>query len=105
MVRVALNDVRRHHRRLLLERRAVRRSDVPGRVEPPPDPDDTLWRAVAALPPRAREAVALRYVGDLSEDDVAAAMGVTRGTVARALSRARDRLAQQLTAEAEEAGR
>jgi RNA polymerase sigma-70 factor (ECF subfamily) len=55
-----------------------------------------LWRAVAALPPRERAAVALRYVGGLSEKEVAEALGVTPGTVATALSRARKKLAVQL---------
>ena len=105
VVRVALNEIRRQHRRRVLERRALRRSSEPGHVDPPAEPDDALWRAVAALPARSREAVALRYVADLPEDDVAAAMGVTRGTVARTLSRARDRLAQQIRTEAEEARR
>lgn len=92
---VALNEVRRTWRRGQLERRAAARlrlSDVPA----PTAPDDALWRAVAALPPRARTAVALRYVADLSEAEIADAMGVTRGTVAATLSHARKQLAHTL---------
>jgi RNA polymerase sigma-70 factor (sigma-E family) len=49
-------------------------------------------RAVAAalrkLPRRQREAVILRYYLDLSEEEIAASMGVTRGTVKSATHRA-----------------
>ena len=92
---VALNEVRRTWRRAQLERRAVARlrlADVPA----PSTPDDALWRAVAALPPRARTAVALRYVADLPEADIADAMNITRGTVAATLSHARKHLAAVL---------
>lgn len=91
----ALNQVRRSWRRAALEDRyRARQREVHA---PAPEPPDTaLWRAVAALSPRARTAVALRYVADLTEAEVAAAMNVTRGTVATTLSRARTQLAAQL---------
>jgi RNA polymerase sigma-70 factor (sigma-E family) len=48
-------------------------------------------RAVAAalrgLPPRQREALVLRYYLDLSEEEIAQAMGVSRGTVKSATHR------------------
>lgn len=94
---VALNEVRTRLRRLRLERRyRARLTDQ--YVPPPAEPHPELWSAVAQLPPRSREAIALRYVADLSEDQVAAAMGISRGAVAATLSRARRRLAQTLTA-------
>ena len=37
--------------------------------------------ALRALPPRQREALVLRYYGDLSEAQIAAAMGISRGAV------------------------
>jgi RNA polymerase sigma-70 factor (sigma-E family) len=40
-----------------------------------------LHRALAKLPKRQREAVALRYLGDLSEEQTAAALGCSPGTV------------------------
>ena len=92
---VALNQVRSTLRRLRLERRWALRQ----RIEPvagPREPDSDLWLAVAALPERARTAVALRYVADLTEAEVAAAMGVARGTVAATLHQARKRLAAAL---------
>jgi len=90
---VALNHVRSRLRRLRLERRYLARQHA-GYEPPPPEPDTALWAAVAALPPRARTAVALRYVADLSEAEVAAAMGISRGTVAATLHKARARLAE-----------
>lgn len=53
-------------------------------VDGAPDPGDPdLWAAVRALPPRQREAVALRYVGDLSYRDVGAAMGCSEQAARR----------------------
>ncbi len=46
--------------------------------------------ALRALPPRQREALVLRYYGDLSESQIAAVMGISKGAVrthtARAIS-------------------
>jgi RNA polymerase sigma factor (sigma-70 family) len=90
--RVALNEVRSRLRRMRLERRWAARQRE-GHAQAPSDPDPQLWAAVAQLPPRARAAIALRYVADLSETEVAEAMGIAPGTVAATLSKARRRLA------------
>jgi RNA polymerase sigma factor (sigma-70 family) len=37
--------------------------------------------ALLSLPPRQREALVLRYYGDLSEAQIALAMGISRGAV------------------------
>jgi RNA polymerase sigma-70 factor (sigma-E family) len=42
---------------------------------------DALWSAVRALPPRQRAVVVLRYYEDLSEAEIADALGCSRGTV------------------------
>jgi RNA polymerase sigma factor (sigma-70 family) len=63
----------------------------------PPDIDPELWDAVAALPSRQREAIVLRYVGDLTERDVAGVLGISEGAASAALVAARRRLAEQLT--------
>jgi RNA polymerase sigma factor (sigma-70 family) len=42
---------------------------------PAPAPDGAIWSAVAGLPPRQRAAVALRFIGDLSHREIAAAIG------------------------------
>ena len=92
----ALNQVRRAWRRTVLEQHHLRRT----RSEPvyqPELPDTAVWLAVADLAPRARTAVALRYIADLTEAEVAAAMNVSRGTVATTLSRARTQLATQFS--------
>jgi RNA polymerase sigma-70 factor (sigma-E family) len=44
--------------------------------------------ALRGLPERQREALVLRYYLDLSEAEIAAAMGISRGTVKSATSRA-----------------
>jgi RNA polymerase sigma factor (sigma-70 family) len=89
---VALNVVRSALRRRLLERQWLARQRIDP-VPAPAEPDDELWRAVAELPERARTAVALRYIADLPEAEIAAAMGIARGTVAATLHQARARLA------------
>jgi RNA polymerase sigma-70 factor (sigma-E family) len=48
----------------------------------------TVAAALRRLPERQREALLLRYYLDLSEREIAAAMGVSRGTVKSATSRA-----------------
>jgi RNA polymerase sigma factor (sigma-70 family) len=49
-------------------------------------------RAVARLPRRQREVLVLRYYGGMSEAEIAAATGVSRGTVKSSASRALDAL-------------
>ena len=53
---------------------------------------DALTRAMAGLPTQQRIALALRYVHDLSEPEIAAAMGVRAGTAGSLLSRGREAL-------------
>lgn len=85
--RVAVNLARRRARRLILEAR----HDSSSRrvVEATPGLEPELWAAVGALPRAQRTAVALRYVGDLTQAQVADAMGVTPGSAAATLSAAR----------------
>jgi RNA polymerase sigma-70 factor (ECF subfamily) len=93
--RVALNELRRRMRRRALESRVLRRERL--RWIPPSDIDPELWDAVAALPRRQREAIVLRYVGDLTERDVAGVLGISEGAASAALVAGRRRLAEQLT--------
>jgi len=55
-----------------------------------------LLGAVARLPQRDREAIELRYLLDLSEAEMAAALGCRRGTVKSRLSRALERLRAEI---------
>jgi RNA polymerase sigma factor (sigma-70 family) len=55
-----------------------------------------LLAALAALPPRRREAIVLRYWLDLPEREIAAAMGVSTGTVKSHVSRGLDTLGEML---------
>lgn len=65
---------------------------------------DRVVAALRQLPARQREALALRYYLDLSERDMAAAMGVSAGSVKTHLSRGLASLAQLLGEDAEEEG-
>jgi len=56
--------------------------------------------AIRALPDRQREALVLRYYLDLSEEETARAMGISRGTVKSTTSRAVAALARLLKEDA-----
>ena len=60
------------------------------------DIDDQLFDALAALPPRQRAALVLRYFLDLSEAEVAAALSCSLGTVKSSTSRGLKRLEETL---------
>ena len=70
-----------------LGRRQRFRSSAPVPERATAMPDDYLADAIAALPPRRRAAVVLRYYLDLSEADIAETLGVRPGTVKSLLSR------------------
>jgi len=62
------------------------------------DDRDDMWRALASLPPRQRAVIVLRYYEDQSEQEIAAVMGTSAGTVKSQSARALRRLAEILTA-------
>jgi RNA polymerase sigma factor (sigma-70 family) len=62
----------------------------------PPPPDRDVWGAVAALPPRQRAAVALRYIGDLSHREIGAAIGCSEEASRRSLTDGLKTLRRQL---------
>jgi RNA polymerase sigma factor (sigma-70 family) len=83
------------HRCAMDHHRATRRtrphedpaSLLPAATAPGPEaPDEDLWARVAALPARQRDAVVLRFVGDLDHRAVAAALGTTPGMSRRLVS-------------------
>jgi RNA polymerase sigma factor (sigma-70 family) len=92
--RVAINVVRRRARRAGLERRLLARSARPAAAVPAPAGE--AWAVVAELPERQRTAVVLRFVADLTESQIAEAMGVSRSTVSSTLADATRSLGQAL---------
>lgn len=77
-----------------------------GREDVVPDPRNhteheepgDVWDAVADLPGGLRETVALRYVYDLSQEQVAAALNIPVGTVKSRLNRALEQMRRGLLA-------
>lgn len=83
-----MNACRSHHRRRFLER--DRRPDpAPEAAEPQVD---ELWDAVATLRPRQRAALVLKFYEDLSEAEIAEALGCRPGTVKSLVSRGLEEL-------------
>lgn len=94
-------------------RSALRRRRTAERYAPAPMPDaasaehdaltlvehDGVLRALRTLPSRQREVMVLRYYADLSEAQIAEAMGISRGAVkshaSRAMATLRTTLEQQ----------
>ena len=93
--RVAQNELRRRSRRKKREAELLASMHGDEGVEAHPA-DSELWVLVASLPDRMRLVVALRYVADLSEKDVASIMGISRGGVSSLLVKARNELARRL---------
>jgi RNA polymerase sigma factor (sigma-70 family) len=91
--RVAINVARRASRRRRHEHALLSRL---GDEQVVAAPAGEIWELVRALPERQRMAVTLRYLADLREPDIAAVMGITRGTVASTLAKARRSLGELL---------
>jgi len=98
---VALNVLRRRQRRRALEHRLLAHHTRPDVTTPTPEMSIDVWDAICSLAPRARAAIALRYLSDLRETEVAEVMGITSGTVARMLHDARQLLAARLAEQPE----
>lgn len=98
-----LNRTRSLHRGRRV--RAALRLDLPD-VEPADlavlrgDEHRRLVAAVARLPRRQREVIALRYWADLSEHQIAQTLGISPGTVKSTAARARAALAAELSGDA-----
>ena len=73
-------------------------SDTPSRRRR----DDEIWQAVAALPKRQAQVIALMFVDDLSVSEIAAVLECEENTVRTHLRRARQSLASRLGLEDEE---
>lgn len=99
VMRVALNLANDRWRRRKVERRKERMiARAEESWDPAPQVDQRLWQAVRDLPVHERTLVALRYIADLSQAEIAEALGVPTGTVASGLNRARHKLGVALGA-------
>lgn len=95
--RVLINLAVDHHRRARRADAAVHRI-VP--AAPGGEPDvERFWQLVRALPDRQRAAVALRYVDDLTVEQIAEVLDVSPGTVKTTLFRAHRTLEATLRAQ------
>ena len=98
LIRIAINTCRDYQRRAWLKR-MDRSVDVETLVlpgEPVEAADDTVIRAVMALPPRSREVVLLRYYQEMQLEEISRVLGIPQGTVTSRLNRARSKLRRQL---------
>jgi RNA polymerase sigma factor (sigma-70 family) len=98
------------HRKAIDHHRARGRQPLPvaeveeaagraGDVEPPLDGqigDDGVWEAVAALPPKQRAAVTLRFGSDLPHAEIAAALGCSPAAARRSLHEGLTKLRKEL---------
>ncbi len=103
---IALNLLRDHARRRTAEARAFERThsvavasegqSAPERALEGVEHRDAVWRALAVLSDEEREAIALRFGGDLTNPEIAKVTGerltTVEGRVYRALGRLRDEL-------------
>lgn len=101
--KAVVNELRSRGRRRLLEIREERRRTVDRTtlddVAQQAVERDRITTALAALPTRQRAAVVLRFYEDLPESQVAAALGISVGTVKSSVSRGLVRLRAALQEE------
>jgi RNA polymerase sigma-70 factor (ECF subfamily) len=95
---VAINVIRRRWRRRRLFDAIMRRERPIQRVtDPGPEPDRTdLTEALETIARPYREVIILHYYGDMSVEEISAALDVPPGTVKSRLSRGRAALATKL---------
>jgi RNA polymerase sigma-70 factor (ECF subfamily) len=89
-------------RRRIVELRALTRFAREPRPERPLDEDaEAFWTAVRNLPRRQAQCVALRYLYEMSGDEIARTLGVSENSVKEHLARGRRALASRLGADEE----
>ena len=98
LTRIAINtckDVRRSAYFRHVDRAAAL-DDLPEGSGPFTPQDDSLLQAVRALKPRQREAALLCWYWELSADEAAKALGISRSAVFERLSKARKALQKEM---------
>jgi RNA polymerase sigma factor (sigma-70 family) len=93
--RVALNRAKSYRRRLHAERDALPRIGLVA-VAVDTTSDREVWTEVSRLPSRQGQVVALRFVEDLTIEQIADVLGVSPGSVKTHLHRALKRLSSRL---------
>jgi RNA polymerase sigma factor (sigma-70 family) len=84
-----------HHR--ARQRRPAPVADAPEVAVRDPEPSSGIWSAVAALPPKQRAAVALRFACDMPHREIAAALGASEEAARRNVHEGLKRLREVLT--------
>jgi RNA polymerase sigma-70 factor (sigma-E family) len=102
LANLAIDDTRRRRRKPMLPGGGAQELERLGGAAPDPriadlELRDLIERSLAALPPRQRAVLVLRYWCDLTEREIAADLGVSTGTVKSQAARALARLHQDLT--------
>jgi RNA polymerase sigma-70 factor (ECF subfamily) len=101
--RVVINRSMSALRRRAVEVRLLGRlSRLRDRHSEVPEVEGEIWQAVAALPKRQAQVIALMFVDDLTVTEIAAVLECEENTVRTHLRRARQSLAAQLGLEDEE---
>lgn len=106
LMRIAINtckDVRRGAWFRHIDRN-VSLDRLPEGSEPFTETDDTLMRAIMALRPMLKEVVLLCWYQQLTADEAAQALGISRSTVYYRLEQARKQLRKELEAWHDEVG-
>ena len=94
---IAINVCRDNHRTAWFRHidRHVEADDLP-RAADFDYPDNTVIRAVTALPPRYREVILLRYYQNMKQKEVAAVLGISERAVRQRLKKANQILREEL---------
>ncbi|MFB4285247.1 MULTISPECIES: sigma-70 family RNA polymerase sigma factor [unclassified Nonomuraea] len=66
----------------------------------PSGDERAMWQALAGLPRKQRAVLVLRYYEQLADAEIAAVLGISRGTVRSQASRALDKLRAVVPADA-----
>ena len=97
VTKVAINNAKRNFR--IRHRRIRQMQGLVPTASTDFEIDHDLWNAVRQLPRRQREALALRYVEDMSQAQIAEHLGIAEGTAAASLNHARKNLKSHLSGE------